>query len=370
MILAGDTIGSVRQQRAACPGARSTCGSALGSRCPRLASQRASAPAAHAAVPFGPADTVAPCAAAAMVGALGSSGGRRLPYSTAVVRHRQRLGPCRSTLDTPEISELVDKMIAARPPPGSREKLSKCLSLIEDINSNDPSTVEYNGRRHPYRVLFGSWLAGWVEKLDPGAPDELFILTRGKNIESWRLVEIKRDDYSPNTAGQKQWQADRKAWLANRLKGVMKEADYGEASQKLVEDFMLNRDLPDPRDVRLYDVTGPMGAVNYRLLELLLMVQTLRDAEALVFLERTFPRMFEELPADEVLAAVRRELAGVSRKCLATALQLPWSPLQRKLLSRALPAPPGWGGVLRELEGVAAASTHPGDWRYRDFDYE
>lgn len=46
----------------------------------------------------------------------------------------------------------------------------------------------------------------------------------GKALESWRLSEIKRDDYSPNTAGQRQWEADRRTWLANRLKGVMKEA--------------------------------------------------------------------------------------------------------------------------------------------------
>ncbi|GLI71161.1 hypothetical protein VaNZ11_016227 [Volvox africanus] len=324
------------------------------------------------AMPYGAADTVAPSAVGSTLGPLsaGVGGASQLPYTLAVRRHRQRLGPCRATLDSPEVAVLVDKLLASRPPPGNREKLSKCLALIEEINAKDPSKVEYGGKRYPYRVLFGSWLAGWVEKLDPGAPDELFVLARGKNLESWRLVEIKRDDYSPNTAGQKQWEADRKTWLANRLKGVMKEAGYVEASQKLVEDFMLNRDLPDPRDVRLYDVTGPMGTINFRLLELLLMVQTLRDAESLVFLEQTFPRMFEELPADEVLAAVKRELAGASKKCLATALQMPWSALQRKLLGRALPAPPGWGSVLRELEGVAAASSHPGDWRYRDFDYE
>ncbi len=46
----------------------------------------------------------------------------------------------------------------------------------------------------------------------------------GKSVESWRLSEIKRDDYSPNTAGQKQWEADRRAWMANRLKGIMKDA--------------------------------------------------------------------------------------------------------------------------------------------------
>ncbi len=45
-------------------------------------------------------------------------------------------------------------------------------------------------------------------------------------------------------------------------------------------------------------------------------------------------------------------------------------PPQEKLLRRALPAPPGFGDVLREVEGVAAASTHPGDWRFRGYDYE
>lgn len=45
----------------------------------------------------------------------------------------------------------------------------------------------------------------------------------GKSIESWRLSEIKRDDYAPNSGGQRQWEVDRKKWLATRLKGVMAE---------------------------------------------------------------------------------------------------------------------------------------------------
>ncbi|KAG2424463.1 hypothetical protein HXX76_014515 [Chlamydomonas incerta] len=331
-----------------------------------LASQAAPVVAAAASRGPAPAGAAPGAASAALSGApvWGSSARPAAPCRPL------RAPPCRSTLDSPEIAPLVAEMVAARPAQTSRDQLAKCLELIDDINSKDPSQVEWEGRRHPYRLLFGQWLSEWVQKLDPGAPDELFILARGKNIESWRLVEIKRDDYSPNSIGQKQWEQDRKAWLANRLKGVMKTAGYSEASCKLAEDFMLGRDLPDPRDVRLYDVTGPMGATNFRLLELLQMVQTLRDAEALVFLDKTFPRMFQELPADEVLTAVKRELAGVSKKCLATALSLPWPPLARKLIGRAVPAPPGWGDVLRVVEGAAAASSHPGDWRYRDFDYE
>ncbi|PNH01176.1 hypothetical protein TSOC_012952 [Tetrabaena socialis] len=73
-------------------------------------------------------------------------------------------------------------------------------------------------------------------------------------------------------------------------------------------------------------------------------------------------------------AAGRRMLGhrgvGAGRHCLAIALQLPWPPLQLKLLRRALPAPPGFGDVLRVLEGTASASSHPGDWRFRGYDYE
>ena len=51
-----------------------------------------------------------------------------------------------------------------------------------------------------------------VQKLDPKAPDELLILAKGKSVESWRLAEIKRDDYSPNPqvrmqCGLKEWGA-------------------------------------------------------------------------------------------------------------------------------------------------------------------
>lgn len=277
---------------------------------------------------------------------------------------------CRATLDTPAITELVTKLVEARPANGARLQLARVLDKIDEVNANDPGKVEYDGKRHPYRLLYSQWVSEWVQKLDPGAPDELFILARGQNVEGWRLSEIKRDDYAPNSQGQKQCEADRKKWLADRLTGIMKEAGYGPASCSLCEDFVIGRNLPDPQDVRLYDLQGPMGQTNYRLLELVKMVQTLRDAEGLVFMQHSFGRMFDALPADEVLPEVKRTLVGCSKQAIATVLQMEWTPLQRKLIRKALPTPPGWGDTLRELEGTAAASNHPGDWRYVNFDYE
>jgi hypothetical protein len=53
-----------------------------------------------------------------------------------------------------------------------------------------------------------------------------------------------------------------------------------------------------------------------------------------------------------------------------TALKQYYSPVQQKILRMALPVPFKFNDIMMEVEGVAAASTHPGDWRYLNFDYE
>jgi len=278
---------------------------------------------------------------------------------------------CRATIDDPEFKEFVAKMEEMRPvPPVLRDKLEKAMALIDEANSKDPSRVTWEGEKVPYRLLYSQWLTEWVQKMDPKASDELLLLARGRNVEGWRLSEIKRDDYAPNTAGVRQWEMDRRKWQAGRLVSIMKDAGYSEASCKLVEDVMADKGIPDPRDIRVYDLVGPLGMINYRLLEQASMVQTLRDADALVFMERSFPQMVAALEADKVLEQLKRELARVSNKCMARILNMQWTPVQKKLIAKALPSPRRFGDVLKEIEGVAAASTHPGDWRYRNFDYE
>lgn len=48
---------------------------------------------------------------------------------------------------------------------------------------------------------------------------------------------------------------------------MLQEAGYDETSQKLIEDIMLAKNIPDPRDLRKYDVIGALGMINYKLLQ-------------------------------------------------------------------------------------------------------
>jgi hypothetical protein len=47
---------------------------------------------------------------------------------------------------------------------------------------------------------------------------------------------------------------------------LAQEAGYDEAAQTLIRDVMMSRNLPDPRDIRKYDVIGALGMVDWRTL--------------------------------------------------------------------------------------------------------
>jgi hypothetical protein len=55
---------------------------------------------------------------------------------------------------------------------------------------------------------------------------------------------------------------------------------------------------------------------------------------------------------------------------IVTVLKQKWSPVQQRLLQKVLPVPFKFNNIMMNVEGMAAASTHPGDWRYKNFDYE
>ena len=57
-------------------------------------------------------------------------------------------------------------------------------------------------------------------------------------------------------------------------------------------------------------------------------------------------------------------------QCFIEALALEWTPVQRKLLFKAFRSPTKYPDILKNMEGVSAGSLHPGDWRFKDFDYE
>lgn len=58
---------------------------------------------------------------------------------------------------------------------------------------------------------------------------------------------------------------------------LLQEAGYDESSQLLIEDVMMSKNIPDPRDIRKYDLIGVFGMINYRTLRVRALPARLAD---------------------------------------------------------------------------------------------
>ena len=95
---------------------------------------------------------------------------------------------------------------------------------------------------------------------------------------------------------------------------VLQEVDYSDNVISMVQDVMLQKNVPDPRDLRQYDLLGAFGMINYRTLQAACIMQTMADAEALLFLDKNFEEMFNRMPADEVASRLKKELSRMSQQ--------------------------------------------------------
>lgn len=260
----------------------------------------------------------------------------------------------------------------APPPPEENEQLERTLAQIDELNSKDPNQVTMEGDNEivARMVLDTRRRTKWVKTLEPQASDEMLILAKGRRIEEWELEKISRDAYAPNLPGMRQWEMDKKKWLADRLEGIMKENGYGENELRLVKEVMLNKDIPDPTQIRVFDVTGRMGAIDYSLLYEAYTIQVLKDAEILTYIEFEFPGLLKTRKVSELLQYTNILLRPASRRCLYYITKMKWTDIELAALKKCFPRDMRKSELLLNAGAKAAGSTHPGDWRYKDFQYE
>jgi hypothetical protein len=60
------------------------------------------------------------------------------------------------------------------------------LDAIDDLNSQDPRTVDWQAQQLPYELAYSMWLSDWVQQLQPDPSEELRIVARGQHVERWK----------------------------------------------------------------------------------------------------------------------------------------------------------------------------------------
>ncbi len=194
----------------------------------------------------------------------------------------------------------------------SSERLRKVIERIDGCNREDPNQEIVNGVSYPRELLYSQRLSEWVSRLNPHVSEELRIAARGQHICRWT---IPRDRYERNRRGYLRWREVLKAFHAQKVAELMREAGYPDEAVERVRRIISKRHLQDDPDT-----------------------QTLEDALCLVFLETQFADLMRKTPREKMTEILRKTWKKMSEQGRAAASQLPLGEPERRLLDEALAA--------------------------------
>ena len=189
-------------------------------------------------------------------------------------------------------------------------QLQQVMDRIDALNAEDPNTDTVHGIVHPRELAYAERLTAWVVRLNPNASEALRIAARGQHVRRWTMP---RSQYPMNRQGYLKWRETLKAFHAETVAGLMREAGYGEAEIDRVTRLMSKRELGRDADT-----------------------QTLEDALCLVFLDTQFAELRAKTADEKMLDVLRKTWKKMSEAARAEALRLPLGDAERRLLKRAL----------------------------------
>jgi len=189
-------------------------------------------------------------------------------------------------------------------------RFAAAIARFDAENKKDPKTTSRDGTAQPYELAYSQWLADWVLRLAPDAPESLRLAARCQHLCRW---EIPRDSYPATRAGYLKWRQVLKEFHANKAAEILNEIGYDAQTIREVRDLNLKKDLSTNPDC-----------------------QTLEDALCLVFLERQFANLAAKATEEKMVAALQKCWAKMSPKARQAAMTLSYPADLKRLLELAL----------------------------------
>jgi len=139
------------------------------------------------------------------------------------------------------------------------DRFERAIQRIDDANRENPISELVDGVEQPKEWVYGKRMQGWVERLDPHAPEALRLAARSQHIRRW---EIPRSDYPMDRKGYLRWRTMLYTHHADCASEVLRAEEYDVETIERIRALLQKRNLRTDGDV-----------------------QTLEDAAALVFLD-------------------------------------------------------------------------------------
>jgi hypothetical protein len=193
----------------------------------------------------------------------------------------------------------------------SDSRLSILLTAIDDINNEDPNTVELSaGTIQAKEFIYGHHMSDCLTQYWPDADEFLQIAVRAQHIKRWHLL---RSDFDLGKKGYFKWRIALGKFHAELTQSLMLEQGYTEAEAEKTAAIIRKEKLKTSSDS-----------------------QTLEDVACLVFLQHYFDEFSTKHSEEKVVRVLQKTWAKMSEKGHDIALSLTLPDHLAALVGKAL----------------------------------
>ena len=189
-------------------------------------------------------------------------------------------------------------------------RFDRVISIIDHANQADPNQENWEGVDHPKEWLYAQRMTHWLQKVYPGASEELRIAAHAQHICRW---EIPRSDYPKGKVGYHQWRTALQGFHAEKAGQILTQVGYTPKTIARVQQLLQKKNLR--KDLEC---------------------QQLEDVICLVFLDYYFAPFAAKHEDEKVVDILRKTWRKMSERGQAEALRISFPAKAQSLIEEAL----------------------------------
>lgn len=190
------------------------------------------------------------------------------------------------------------------------ENLARVLTLIDDINRQDPNSEIVDGKATPKELIYGQRMSECLATYWPQASELLQIAVRAQHVKRWHIA---RNEYPMGKAGYYAWRKALGVFHAETAMTLMVENGYSQEQADQTGIMLRKEQLRTNTDT-----------------------QTLEDVACLVFLMYYFEPFATKHDDAKVISIVQKTWKKMSQQAKDIALSLTLPAHLGKLVAQAL----------------------------------
>jgi hypothetical protein len=168
------------------------------------------------------------------------------------------------------------------------ERFGEAMRRIEAACGDDPQRLVVDGVEQPAGLVYSRRMTAWLDRIEPGASEELRIAAAAQHIRRW---DLPRGSFPMDREGYLQWRTMLGRHHANVTGEIMRACGYDERTVERVGDLLMKKRLKaDAEAQRLEDVSC-LVFLEYELAGFLAQHADYSEEKLLRILSRTWKKM-------------------------------------------------------------------------------